>query len=213
MEKYGVIPKKFTAAWFEYIWEYYKIHIIVTVLIIAAVIYTWVTIASRTYYDLYVCFATNYSMSEQSKEMLEENLKSTAQDVNGDGEINVCIFDYSLPENYDNAEYAKAMETKFQLELQAGDSFVFIVSEDKANRLMNDSSLEGCFEEISSWCGREGGNKYFAKIDNSDVLKDAGILYSNSYIGVRQFNYREGDKKDILQRENAVAAAKFILGS
>ena len=28
MEKYGVKPQRFTKAWFEYVWDYYKIHII-----------------------------------------------------------------------------------------------------------------------------------------------------------------------------------------
>ena len=57
MERYGEKPKRFTREWFEYVWEYYKIHIIVTILVIAAVVYTWVSIATRPYYDLYVCFA------------------------------------------------------------------------------------------------------------------------------------------------------------
>ena len=41
MEKYGVIPKKFTAAWFEYIWEYYKIHIN---LLLRSKSYEWINI-------------------------------------------------------------------------------------------------------------------------------------------------------------------------
>ena len=54
MEVYGEKPKRFTAKWFEYVWEYYKMHIIITLLVIVAVVYTWIAIASATKYDFYL---------------------------------------------------------------------------------------------------------------------------------------------------------------
>ena len=32
-EKYGTVPKKFTSAWWEYFWDYYKWHTIATVFV------------------------------------------------------------------------------------------------------------------------------------------------------------------------------------
>ena len=31
-EKYGTVPPKYTAKWWQYIWDYYKWHIIITVI-------------------------------------------------------------------------------------------------------------------------------------------------------------------------------------
>lgn len=213
MEKYGKIPDKFTAAWFEYVWEYYKIHIIVTLLVIAAVVYTWIAIATRTYYDLYVCFAGDHAISSESKEKFTETLKENATDINGDGEINVYICDYTFPEDFDDTDYIHAMNQKFHLELQAGDSFVFIVPETTASQLVVNPSLVGLFESPADWCGKESNNKFFIKIENSSALKDAGILYDDLYMGVRNFTYAEGDEDDKAQRENAIKAANFILGN
>lgn len=212
MEKYGKIPDKFTRAWFEYVWEYYKIHIIVTLLVIIAIVYTWIAIATRTYYDLYVCFAGDYALSEDSRDYLTEELKKNIPDINGDDKINVYICDYTVPENFDDNDYIRAMQQKFHLELQAGDSFLFVVPESTAYELVANPSLTGHFESPLDWCGQESNNEYFIKAENSTLLRDAGILYDDLYIGVRNFTFTEGNEDDTAQRENAIKAANFILG-
>ena len=95
MEVYGEKPKRFTSAWFEYVWEYYKIHIIVTLLVIIAVVYTWIAISSATKYDFYLCIAGDKYITDENKEDLKEVLKDKITDINGDGEINIEILDYS----------------------------------------------------------------------------------------------------------------------
>lgn len=213
MEVYGEKPKKFTAAWFSYVWEYYKIHIIVCILIVAAVIYTVIALNSVTGYDLYVCISGNNTISKESQEKLSEALKASVSDINGDGEINIKIFDYSVPDNYDDIEYTNSMNQKFHLELQAGDSFLYIVPKESADRLVNNSTVTGAFEDPKSWSGRESDNIYFAKAYNSEVFKNAGIVYDNFYIGVRNTNSYHDSDEDKAQRKNAVSAANFILGN
>ena len=213
MEKYGEKPKRFTAARFEYVWDYYKIHIIVGILLIIAVVYTWIAISSQTYYDLYVCFSGDYYISKESQEKLTEALKSSVSDINGDGEINIYIADYSVPKNFDDVEYISAMKTKFHLELQTGDTFVFILPPTDATTLTLDPQLVGLFDSPKSWGNKNSDNAYFAKIENSDVFQHSGILYKDLYIGVRNFRTNEGNEEDKKQRENAISAANFILGN
>lgn len=208
MERYGEKPKKFTAKWYGYIWEYYKIHIIVFLAIIAAVIYTWVAIASRTYYDLYICFAGDEMITQESKEKLKGELKEYIKDVNGDGEININILDYTISDSFDDIEYVSAMESKLYLELQAGDSYLYIMPEEKAAQLTNDSMLEGLFDE--SW-QESGKNECFSKIEGSGVFAESGIVYNDLRIGIKNFTVRQGDEEDMAQRQNAIDAAKHIL--
>jgi len=213
MERYGEKPKKFTKAWFEYVWDYYKLHIIIGLIVIVAIVYTWIAITTAEKYDLYICIAGEYSISDTSKEKIKDSLKDKISDINGDGAVTIQILDYSIPQNYSDAEYAAAMQQKLDLELQAGDSFIFVVSKDNADRIAATPAMEGLFESSGKLNNKENENKYFAPADNSDFLKNAGIPFNDLYIGVRNFTYNEGNEEDVAHRANALIAAKSILGN
>lgn len=213
MEVYGEKPKRFTPAWYEYVWEYYKMHIIITLLVVVAVIYTWTAISSATKYDFYLCVAGNKLITDENKEKLKEELKDKITDINGDGEINIEILDYSTPSEIKDIEFENAMKTKLELELQAGDSFLYILSKDVADELVANPAAKDFFEKPKNLSGKESDNKYFAKAEESEVFKNAGIDYDDLYVGVREFTYSEGDEKDILKRNNAIEVAKYILGN
>lgn len=208
METYGKKPEKFTREWFEYVWEYYKIHIIVAILLIAAVVYTWVSIATRPYYDLYVCFAGETLLEDNTKEMLSRELKNYAEDVNGDGKVQVKILDYSVPDSFDDQQYAQAMDTKLYLEFQAGDAYVFVMPKKKADVIANDAAVDGVFSESSVWSGNAEDNNIFAVAGDDGVLGKCGM--SGFYIGVRN-DMSKNDKAKI-QHDNAESAAKAMLG-
>ena len=213
MEVYGEKPKRFTAKWFEYVWEYYKMHIIITLLVIVAVVYTWIVIASATKYDFYLCIAGDKLITDENKENLKEALRGKINDINGDGEINIEILDYSTPSKIKDVEFEKAMNTKLELELQAGDSFLYMVSKNVADSLVANPAANDFFENPKNLSGKESDNRYFAKAEDSAVLKDSGIPYNDLYVGVREFTYYEGDEKDVLNRNNAIEVAKYILGN
>lgn len=213
MEVYGEKPKKFTSAWFEYVWEYYKMHIIVTLLVIVAVVYTWIAISSATKYDFYLCIAGDKYITDENKEKLKEAFKGQITDINGDGEVNIEIFDYSTSSEVKDIEFENAMKTKLELELQAGDSFLYIVSKNVADDLVANPAAYDFFEEPKNLSGKESDNKYFAKAEESTVLKEAGIPYNDLYVGVREFTYSEGDEEDVIKRNDAIKVAKYILGN
>ena len=211
MERYGVKPERFTKAWFEYVWDYYKIHIIVGLVLLAAVIYTVIAITSRTEYDLFVCFSTNSQMSDQSKEKVIEELKKTVKDIDGDGEINICVYDFPFASDYDDIEYKKALEEKFHLELQAGESFLYVISKDVLDTIKYRSEIEGLFSSPSEWSKDVESEGEFASIQDSTILDDANITEKDLYVGVRNYRYSEKEEKDGQKRENAISAAKAIL--
>ena len=87
-----------------------------------------------------------------------------------------------------------------------------MLSEDNALKLKNDSAIEGLFDDASNWAKDEKKGDY-VKIEESKILKDAGIIYENSYIAIRNFIQNEGNEEDQLQRKNAIDAANVILAN
>ena len=212
MEKYGQIPKKFTAAWFDYVWEYYKWHIIAVVAIVSAIIYTCYIFATRTVYDLQICFAGNNIITEEAQEKLIAALSEKIEDVNGDGEKNVQILEYSVSPSSTDGEFVIAMETKFQLELQASDTYLYIVSKDRADYLLNNAQFEGLFAPTTEWCQKESEDGFFVPANEGNMLTESGILYSDLNVTVRNFIAGQDDEKDAAFRNNAILAAKAITG-
>ena len=211
MEKYGVKPDRFTKAWFEYVWDYYKIHIIVGLVLLAAIIYTVIAINSKKEYDLTVVFATNQQVTDEAKKNLTDELKKIAKDIDGDGEINVAIFDYPYISDYDDIEYKRALEEKFHLDLQAGETFLYVISKDVLDDLKYRTEIEGLFSKPSEWAENAESDGDFAAVFDSMILNSSGIIEDNLYIGVRNFRYSEKPEKDGAKRDNAIFAAKEIL--
>lgn len=213
MEHYGTKPKKFTAAWFDYVWEYYKIHIIVTLLIIAAVIYTWYAIASAPHYDMEACMSLSAAITDEETETLKNELGTVIADIDDNDDIKIKISDCSVPQNYEDAEYSQSMEAKFYLSLLSDDVYLVIASESMVKRLTNDESMDGLFEEAVKWSGTDGEYTYFAYAGDSEVLRRAGVQTEDIYIGIKNFIGGDGDEKNTAKRDNALCAAKYILGS
>lgn len=66
-EKYGTIPKRFTKDWWSYFWDYYKVHTLVTVGIIAAIIITIIQVRSTPKYDLYVTYVGDMYLTDEKQ--------------------------------------------------------------------------------------------------------------------------------------------------
>lgn len=211
MERYGTKPKKFTAEWFDYVWEYYKIHIIVALLLVAAVIYTWVSLATATRYDMELSLSLTSGIDEEAEAGIKGELEKLIEDIDGNGEINIRLINCSVPENYADAEYSSAMDSKFYLQLQGGDSYLVLVSGAMAERLESDPAIEGLFEEASGWADDDGEFSCFAYAGESEVLRRAGVLTKDVYVGVKNFIGGNNDEDDAAKRENAMSAAKYIL--
>ena len=59
-EKYGEVPPKFTKKWWEYFWDYYKWHVIITVVAVLIASVTQCFGASKSYFfQTAVCNVVN----------------------------------------------------------------------------------------------------------------------------------------------------------
>ena len=59
-EKYGEVPPKFTKKWWEYFWDYYKWHVIITVVAVLIASVTIVQCATRPKYEC--CLRGTYEL-------------------------------------------------------------------------------------------------------------------------------------------------------
>ena len=71
-EKYGEVPPKFTKKWWEYFWDYYKWHVIITVVAVLIASVTIVQCATRQKYDMNVVYAGHMNYSEEEINKLKE---------------------------------------------------------------------------------------------------------------------------------------------
>lgn len=192
-------------------WEYYKLHIIIVLLVAVAVIYTCYAILNAQHYDMEACISVLGGMSSEAEETISEELKETLEDIDGDGEINILFSDCSVPASIGDESYAASMESKFYLGLQSGEVYMLIVSEDMVKKLTANPAMEGFLEEAASWSGETGEYTYFADASGSAALRRAGMPADGVYIGIKNFNDEKDGEEGRQKYENAVSAAKFIL--
>ena len=82
-------------------------------------------------YDYEIGFVTDYIMTEEEISALQQVFEQDAEDLNGDGEIHVAVYNYTLPdenqEGYD-MQLFMAGQTRFTADMQEGTSMIFFIS-------------------------------------------------------------------------------------
>lgn len=190
-EKYGVVPKRFTKAWWAYFWEYYKIHTIVTACVIAAVAYTAVECAGQEEYDLNVTYGGNLSFDYELTPGLEEEFEKYIDDVDGNGEKNVFFQAMTISGAEGFEEYDYTLQMKLQLEFQMENSYIFLLDEAQMNTLMSVDYADETFVPASEWAAdvtdeerlvrAENGVAYAVDISDSKIFADCGIMCEGTY--------------------------------
>ena len=64
-ERYGTVPKKFTAEWWDYFWTYYKWYVITILFVVIAIGSTIYGKITEEKFDLTVTYAGNNMYSEE----------------------------------------------------------------------------------------------------------------------------------------------------
>ena len=102
----------------EYIWEYYKAHIISAVVVVALIVSGIVGYVNRPRYDFEVSMYTLYGFDEAESEALCNILEKHCKDTDNDGKVNVNLVQ-AIGEitNPMFSQAAQANLTRFQAEL------------------------------------------------------------------------------------------------
>lgn len=94
-EKYGEKPKDFKGR-VGYIWDYYKVHMVAALCVLALIFIALYTLSVRTNPDYVVIVAFSTFVTEENLEPLREFLQDHGEDINGDGEVLVEIINVSF---------------------------------------------------------------------------------------------------------------------
>ena len=221
MEKYGTIPKKFTKAWWEYFWEYYKWHTITIAFIIFMISSFAYSKLTATKYDLYMSYVAPGMISDDVKASMTELLAPVTDEITDNEQKDISYDMYSIDASKEpdpaEAEMESAVTMKLMAELQAGYSYLFIIS--KGN-LESFYGLTDCLEDTSVYAGDnenvfrdQTGKACAISLKDNPKLSALGFNNPDLYLAVRSLYERDKDnEKNVKLYENSLKIAEFIVG-
>ena len=151
----AIVPKtpkeKWDNFWFQYKWY---VVAITAVTVVLAVLIT--QCATRTKYDMEVVYFTYTAALDDQTNAVAKYIAEYAEDVNGDGEINIQVVNCSFNGKSGDTQYRYTMMTKLQAMI-AGDqnAMLFITDEDSYKYLADLSNGNGLFEGEPFMLGEE----------------------------------------------------------
>ena len=213
-------PKKFSGEWFRYVWDYYKVHILVTVTVIALIAVTVVEVLNTVHYDVNINYIASNVLSFDVSDNLANKATEQIEDGNGDGEKHVSVTQLNFTdEAMQNANQIMALENKLMTVFASEDEMMFVFDEAMLKDVLDMSATEGVFVPVSQWADEDlseellyeyGGGVYAVNLKNSAILKEMGIDASDMFVAVRM-NYKPEDEKLQKSFENCVTLANSLI--
>lgn len=195
-EKYGEIPKKFTKDWWEYIWDYYKVHILVTVAIILVIIFSYNQQKNMEKYDFNVNFIDNSYMLETEFDLLKNTINRLIDDTDQNGVKSTLIQEFPISDATEDAQFTQAILSKLQLQFVTQDTMLYIFDKDTSKYIFNSQDYQEAFMPVDDWLESDvtkdllytyNGVSRAVSLKNSSLLKNSSILDKDLYIAVRSF--------------------------
>lgn len=213
-------PKKFSGEWFRYVWDYYKVHILVAVAVIALIAVTVVEVLNTVQYDVNINYIASNVLSFDVSDNLANKAAEQIEDGNGDGEKHVSVTQLNFTdEAMQNANQIMALENKLMTVFASEDEMMFLFDEAMLKDVLDMSATEGVFVPVSQWADGDlseellykyGDGIYAVNLKNSAILKEMGIDASDMFVAVRM-NYEPEDEKLQKSFENCVALANSLI--
>ena len=218
-EKYGTIPKKFTADWWGYVWEYYKWHILITLFLIIFVASYIHSCATAVKYDVSVVHTDSNVIGEDVSLALREDLQDKIEDIDANGERNIEFMSMTIVGTPGFEEQDMAMQTKFFLSFTHETTYLYLVSEEQCLNLIDNSSIGDYFLPVDEWgfeteknLSPEDGGNYGIALDDNAYLREKGCITEGLRLMIRPY-YADADKNGLGKGafENAKIMAQEIL--
>ena len=208
MEIYGEKPKRFTKEWWEYFWDYYKWHTIAAIVVLTVIISTVTECANRVHYDLQLDFISNETLTTDAQEALIALMEKNIDDVTENGRNEAYVTYIDMGERND-PQYVQAMRTKYAVELGSTEAFLFLVSREYADELIDGEILV----KAENWCDAPSYRGYCIDLSDCAALKEIGINTDDLYaciIKIRETNESKREKL-VPKQENGIKFAKFLI--
>ena len=217
-EKYGEIPKKFTKEWWEYFWDYYKLHTIATAVILFLIIVSVVQAVTSIKYDFNLVYATNYILEDEKNNIIKTKIEENISDLDENGEINARVETLLYSDNEEDIQFSSAMYTKLQLSFVTEETMLFIIDKERMDFLLTAGDFVDVFSPVDEWYEEDLTDKkvykingviYGISLEDSEFFKSNQINSDNLYIAVRRNLYEDEKVKE--NEENAIIVAKELL--
>lgn len=207
MEVYGEKPKRFTAKWWGYIWDYYKWYFVCVLFIIFTLVTTLQQCATRPSYDLQITAVTQQELVLSQIDGIRTEAENLITDATGNGIKEVYVMPITMNEQSD-AQTIQAGYARFTVEIAMPEAYVFILSKQYADTV----AQSGILEATDVWA--EGGSdQYLVSLEGNEKLTALGIDTEELYLGVvRLFEDRQENELEKARYENGVRFARHLLG-
>ena len=171
-EKYGEVPPKFTKKWWEYFWDYYKWHVIITVVAVLIASVTIVQCATRPKYDMNVVYAGHMNYSEEEINKLKEIISERISDIDGNGENSALLSTLVFADNAGSEEYDYAIQTKLDLTFTDDCSFIYLMDKANVDAQMQKEVVDQIYDCTDSFID-SSSDKVVKAADGKGALKNA----------------------------------------
>lgn len=223
-EKYGQMPKRFSKAWWEHYWYYYKWHTGFVVLAAAVLAVTVGQCASRIDYDMTMSYIGCNYYYPQNLEIFCDAAEKIISDADENGSIDATVIQMNVAKDGTasaGTDYNNTMYSKIAVEFQAGETYLYLLNRQELDRLLSRESAEQIFVkttdiydgEIADEClVKKDGVPYAVKVEGNRFLEDNRFFSEDVYLAVRCM--RGADKKKQRQQilyKNALDFAKHIV--
>lgn len=217
-EKYGTVPPKWTKEWWEYFWDYYKWHTIITIGIVICIAVTVVQCATKEKYDLTVTYAGHMIYSEEEVSRLTDVISPLIDDIDGNGEKSVFFQQLNFMNSSGSEEYDYASQSKLDMEFHNECSFLFLYDSSELENMVNRDSVSELYLPVSEWAEEmpeesliysKDGIPYAVRLAESAFFADNNIYSDDLYIIVRR-NYRDDEKNNLAHRSSVRIANTLI---
>ncbi len=132
----------------EHFWEYYRWHALAAVTVLAIIVTSVVQALTAVEPDLkIICYTSNAIRTEDMAFLQEQFQKELSGDINGDGERNVTVLDYSYDSKSNDITYQQAMLQKLQMALAAENTILLYITDSESMKLFENDSFQGVFGE------------------------------------------------------------------
>ncbi len=219
-EKYGEVPKKFTSAWFDYVWTYYKWHIVIPLAVLLFVLVTVYQCTHRIPYDTEVIYAGHTVFTDNQMKEIPKGMAAYCDDVNNDGQTLVSFDQINFRDKPGSEELDYNLQMKLDLQFQRNKSFLFIFDKEETDLMLAREKEDLIYYPVSDWAlnlpddgklYKKNGIAYGVSLADNEVIKSLGIRSEDLYLFVR-INYSTEEDADI-KYANAIKLANALMGN
>ncbi len=155
-EKYGEIPKDLKGKIAHY-WYYYKWPIIIGICVIVLAVIFLVQVVFKPKADYTVILGMNTYVMDEQTEPLREYLEQFAEDVNGDGEVVINL--YNMTGNLDDEQNRSQQSYRLLAEMPLGNIMLIITDRDFYNFMNGDEMFSSEYGDENvkgyNWTGTD----------------------------------------------------------